>query len=249
MQNHTKPYNTKPWKTNLESWKTMKTDLEPWKTNLEPWKPTLNHEKPWKTNLEPQKTMKTYLEPWKTNLELWKTMKNQPGNMKNQPGTMKNHENRPGTMNNQPGTMNTHENRPGTINKQKRYKQTDRQNLPIIYRWYVRVQLLLFPPLHSSPGSRLRMVTHNSARASAMISPLRRERTTTAAMPVVRPETWRRLIHAPRAEGLTTSCPVCRRGRMNQRRPPMPWSHQARLRPTETRRRLTFQPCSLQLTT
>ena len=62
-------------------------------------------------------------------------MKNQPGNMKNQPGTMKNHENRPGTMNNQPGTMNTHENRPGTINKQKRYKQTDTQNLPIIYRF------------------------------------------------------------------------------------------------------------------
>ena len=61
-------------------------------------------------------------------------MKNQPGNMKNQPGTMKNHENRLGTMNNQPGTMNTHENRPGTINKQKRYKQTDTQNLPIIYR-------------------------------------------------------------------------------------------------------------------
>ena len=30
--------------------------------------------------------------------------------------------------------MNTHENRPGTINKQKRYKQTDTQNLPIIYR-------------------------------------------------------------------------------------------------------------------
>ena len=61
-------------------------------------------------------------------------MKKQHGNMKNQPGTMKNHENRPGTMNNQPGTMNTHENRPGTINKQKRYKQTDTQNLPIIYR-------------------------------------------------------------------------------------------------------------------
>ena len=61
-------------------------------------------------------------------------MKNQPGNMKNQPGTRKNHENRPGTKNNQPGTMNTHENRPGTINKQKRYKQTDTQNLPIIYR-------------------------------------------------------------------------------------------------------------------
>ena len=52
-------------------------------------------------------------------------MENQPGNMKNQPGTMKNHENRLGTM----------ENRPGTINKQKRYKQTDRQNLPIIYRF------------------------------------------------------------------------------------------------------------------
>ena len=55
--------------------------------------------------------------------------------MKNQPGTRKNHENRPGTKNNQPGTMNTHENRPGTINKQKRYKQTDTQNLPIIYRY------------------------------------------------------------------------------------------------------------------
>ena len=63
-------------------------------------------------------------------------MKNQPGNMKNQPGTNKNHENQPGTMNYQPGTMNTHENRPGTINKQKRYKQTDTQNLPIIYRYF-----------------------------------------------------------------------------------------------------------------
>ena len=86
-------------------------------------------------------------------------------------------------------------------------------------------------------------------RASQRDDLTRRERTTTAAMPVVRPETWRRLIHAPRAEGLTTSCPVCRRGRMNQRRPPMPWSHQARLQPTETWRRLTFQSCSLQLTT
>ena len=86
-------------------------------------------------------------------------------------------------------------------------------------------------------------------RASQRDDLTRRERTTTAAMPVVRPETWRRLIHAPCAEGLTTSCPVCRRGRMNQRRPPMPWSHQARLRPTETWRRLTFQSCSLQLTT
>ena len=44
-------------------------------------------------------------------------------NHKNQPGTMKNHENRPGTMKNQPGR-----------NKQKRYKQTDTQKLPIIYR-------------------------------------------------------------------------------------------------------------------
>ena len=33
MRNH-----EKPWKTNLESWKTMKTDLEPWQPNLEPWK-------------------------------------------------------------------------------------------------------------------------------------------------------------------------------------------------------------------
>ena len=36
----------------------MKTDLEPWKINLESWK-----------------TMKTDLEPLKTNLEPWKTMK------------------------------------------------------------------------------------------------------------------------------------------------------------------------------
>ena len=70
-------------------------------------------------------------------------MKNQPGNMKNQPGIMKNHENRPGTVNNQPGTMNTHENRPGTINKQKRYKQTDTQNLPIIYRCENEMKLLI----------------------------------------------------------------------------------------------------------
>ena len=69
-------------------------------------------------------------------------MKNQPGNMKNQPGIMKNHENRPGTVNNQPGTMNTHENRPGTINKQKRYKQTDTQNLPIIYRSERNIKVL-----------------------------------------------------------------------------------------------------------
>ena len=84
-------------------------------------------------------------------------MKNQPGNMKNQPGIMKNHENRPGTVNNQPGTMNTHENRPGTINKQKRYKQTDTQNLPIIYRldkyhfdryWTPPNVLLTFAPDH-----------------------------------------------------------------------------------------------------
>ena len=26
----------KPWKTNLEPWKTKQTDLEPWKTHLEP---------------------------------------------------------------------------------------------------------------------------------------------------------------------------------------------------------------------
>ena len=38
-------------------------------------------------------------------------------------------------MKNQPGTMKNHENRPGTINKQKRYKQTDTQKLPIIYRF------------------------------------------------------------------------------------------------------------------
>ena len=33
MKNH-----EKPWKTNLEPWKTMKTHLEPWQPNLEPWK-------------------------------------------------------------------------------------------------------------------------------------------------------------------------------------------------------------------
>ena len=60
--------------------------------------------------------------------------------MKNQPETMKNHENRPVTMKNQPGTIKNNENRPGMMknhpgrNKQKRYKQTDTQNLPIIYR-------------------------------------------------------------------------------------------------------------------
>ena len=76
-------------------------------------------------------------------------MKNQPGNMKNQPGTMKNHENQPGTMNNQPGTMNTHENRPGTINKQKRYKQTDTQKLPIIYRY------VIFNTIKETPSNAL----------------------------------------------------------------------------------------------
>ena len=76
----------------------------------------------------------------KNNLEPWKTMRNQPG-------TMKNHENRPGTMNNQPGTMNTHENRPGnrstswfeTVGQSAHFSwQTDKQNLPIIYRYHHR---------------------------------------------------------------------------------------------------------------
>ena len=56
--------------------------------------------------------------------------------MKNQPGTMKNHEKRPETMKNQPGR-----------NKQKRHKQTDRQNLPIIYRFrnpYTVSAMMLF---------------------------------------------------------------------------------------------------------
>ena len=48
---------------------------KPWKTNLEPWKTMKKHEKPWKTNLVPWKTMKTDLEPWQPNLEPWKTMK------------------------------------------------------------------------------------------------------------------------------------------------------------------------------
>ena len=47
-------------------------------------------------------------------------------NHKNLPETMKNNENRPGMMKNHPGR-----------NKQKRYKQTDTQNLPIIYRWSI----------------------------------------------------------------------------------------------------------------
>ena len=37
-------------------------------------------------------------------------------------------------MKNQPRIMKNNENGPGTINKQKCYKQTDTQNLPIIYR-------------------------------------------------------------------------------------------------------------------
>ena len=50
---------------------------------------------------------------------------------------MKNHENPPQTMENQPRIMKNNENRPGTINKQKRYKQTDTQKLPIIYRLHL----------------------------------------------------------------------------------------------------------------
>ena len=97
------------WKTNLEPWKTMKTALEPWKQ-------TCNHDK---TILEPWKTMKNILEPWKT-------MKNQPGTMKTQPGTMKNHENRPGSR-----SRSWFE----TSGQSDHFSwQTDRQNLPIIYR-------------------------------------------------------------------------------------------------------------------
>ena len=60
---------------------------------------------------------------------------------------MKNHESRPGTMKNQPRTMKKHENPPRTMKNHKeldlrplgkviifRDRQTDRQNLPIIYR-------------------------------------------------------------------------------------------------------------------
>ena len=75
----------------------------------------------------------------------WKTMNNQPGTMKtmkNQNGTMKSHEKLSETnlepwktKKNQHGTMKNHENRPGTINKQKCHRQTDKQNLPIIYRY------------------------------------------------------------------------------------------------------------------
>ena len=73
MKNH-----EKPWKTNLEPWKTMKNHEKPWKTMKK-------HEKPWETNLEP---WKNHEKPWKTKLEPWKPWKT----MKNQPGTMKNHD-------------------------------------------------------------------------------------------------------------------------------------------------------------
>ena len=53
-------------------------------------------------------------------------------NDENRPGTMKNHENLPGTMKNQPGTMKNHE-KP-TWQEKTKTSQTDRQNLPIIYR-------------------------------------------------------------------------------------------------------------------
>ena len=46
-----KNHDLEPCKTNLEPWKTMKTNLEPLKTNLEPCK----------TNLEPWKTIQTHL--------------------------------------------------------------------------------------------------------------------------------------------------------------------------------------------
>ena len=77
-------------------------------------------------------------QPWtmKNHEKTWKTMKNQPG-------TMKNHENGPGTMTTQPGTMKNHENQPGsrsrslfeTVGQSAHFSwQTDKQNLPIIYR-------------------------------------------------------------------------------------------------------------------
>ena len=37
----------KPWKTNLEPWKTMETNQKPWNYLEKPWKPAKNHEKPW----------------------------------------------------------------------------------------------------------------------------------------------------------------------------------------------------------
>ena len=58
---------------------------------------------------------------------------NRPGTMKTQPGTMKNHENRPGTMKNRPGE---------TVWQSDHFSwQTDKQNLPIIYRLLQKFQL------------------------------------------------------------------------------------------------------------
>ena len=39
----------KPWKTNLEPWKTMETNQKPWKTMKLPWKTMETNQKPWKT--------------------------------------------------------------------------------------------------------------------------------------------------------------------------------------------------------
>ena len=116
------------WKTNQEPqkpWKQTWNHEKPTRNHGKSWKPTWNHKK---TNLKPCKTMNTDLKRWKSNRKRWKTMKTHPEPWK--------------TMENQPWTMKNHENRPGRagINKNVTNRQTDRQNLPIIYRsWKIAI--------------------------------------------------------------------------------------------------------------
>ena len=85
-------FGEKPWNTNLEPWKTMKTMKNQPGTMKNHEKPTWNmenHEKPWKTmkshekprktlrnHEKPWKTIKNHEKPWKNHEKPWKTMKN-----------------------------------------------------------------------------------------------------------------------------------------------------------------------------
>ena len=101
-----------------------------------------------------------------------KNHENQTGTMNNQPGTMKNHENSPGTIKNQPGTMINHKNQPGIVqggygwlqvvtgdSKEEviifRDRQTDRQNLPIIYRFNNVIIIIAITSIIGQPGKPL----------------------------------------------------------------------------------------------
>ena len=66
-----------PWKINLESWKTIGTDLNPWKLTWHHKKMTWNYKDRPGTMNYPQNPL---------------------GTMKNQPGTFKNHKNQPGAI-------------------------------------------------------------------------------------------------------------------------------------------------------